>query len=188
MKIILSAAMALLVALASTTRAGCTPDEAFNKMIALNQLNIKLQGEVPLDPTKDPEGMNRAFERAKAFSEAMAKAGPLLADGKFDEACAIYDKIATDFDFSFPATPSKTMDDLRKDGGTGSTGDCDVAGAAERMLALAEDFEKAYAAGKFSYERQREFSKDSETAAALTTVDPSKACEEIAALRKKYGL
>ena len=188
MKTILSAAVVLLLAVSTVTRAGCTPDEAMNKMIALNQLNIKLQGEVPLDPTKDPEAMNRAFERAKVFSEAMAKAGPLLAEGKFDEACAIYDKVAKDFDFSFLATPSLTMDDLRKDGGAGAGGECDVTQAAERMLALAEDFEKAYAAGKFSYERQREFSKDSETAAALTTVDPSKACQEIAALRQKYGL
>ena len=188
MKIILSAALFLLVSITPLARAGCTPDEAMNKMIALNQLNIQLQGEVPLDPTKDPEAMNRAFERAKIFSEAMAKAGPLLAEGKFDEACAVYDKVAKDFNFSFPETPSVTMDDLRGDGGAGAGGECDVTQAAERMLALAEDFEKAYAAGKFSYERQREFSKDSETAAALTTVDPSKACEEIAALRKKYGL
>ena len=188
MKIILSAVAALVLAVNSPARAGCTPDEAMNKMIALNQLNIKLQGEIPLDPTKDPEAMNRAFERAKAFSEAMAKAGPLLADGKFDEACAIYDKVAKDFDFSFPATSSLKMDDLRKDGGAGPTGECDITQAAERMVALAEDFEKAYAAGKFSYERQRQFSKDTEPVAALTSTDPSKACEEIAALRKKYGL
>ena len=187
MRIAVTAA-ALLFAVTPIARAGCTADEAFNKMIALNQLNIKLQGEVPLDPTKDPEGMDRAFQRAKVFTDAMAKAGPLLADGKFDEACAIYDKIAKDFDFSFPATTSLKMDDLRKDGGAGPTGGCDLTKAAESMLALAEDFEKAYAAGKFTYERQREFSKDTEPVAAMTTTDPSKACEEIAALRTKYGL
>jgi hypothetical protein len=176
-------ALLLVFFAASQARAGCTRDEAFNKMIALQQLNIKLQGEVPLDPRTDPAAMEKAYARNKDFADRMAKAGPLLAAGKFDEACAIYEQLAKDYDFPLGATPSVTMDTV-----TNSTGGCDVTEAAKRMVALAQDFQKAYAEGRFTYEQQRQFSKDHEAAAALLTVDPGKSCAEIDALRAKYGL
>ncbi|HEY8241499.1 MAG TPA: hypothetical protein VIH35_08630, partial [Kiritimatiellia bacterium] len=147
------------------------------------QLNIKLQGEVPLDPRKDPAAMERALARNKDFAERVAKASLLLAQGHHDEACAIYDQLAKEYNFSFDAAPSLTMDDLAKPGPG-----CDVTEAAKRMVALATDFQKAYAEGRFTFEQQRQFSKDHETAAALATVDPAKACAEIDALRAKYGL
>jgi hypothetical protein len=80
------------------------------------------------------------------------------------------------------------MDDLRKNGGAKKAGGCDVTELARRNAELAVAFSQAYAAGDFTFERQREFSKDSERLNMLSTSDPSRACEEIARLKTKYGL
>jgi len=146
----------------SIARAQCTRDQAFNKMMKVNQLSASLQAEVPLDPRKDPNGMNTAYQRVKEFTDMMTPAGPLLAEGKYTEACKIYDQVAAKFGFDLKGSKALTMDELRKNGGKKNAGDCDITEMAKRNVQLATDFQQAYASGKFTYERQRQFSKDSE--------------------------
>ncbi len=168
--------------------AECTRDQAFNKMMKLNQLNMDIQSQVPADPRKHPRAMSEAHAKMVMFTTEMAPAGPLLADGKYNEACAIYDKVAAKFGFNLNAAKSLTMEQLEKDGGKSVGGKCDVTEMAIRNAKLMEDFSKAYDAGKFTYERQREFSKDSENLGRFGSSDPGKACDEIARLRDKYQL
>jgi hypothetical protein len=166
----------------------CTRDQAFDKMMKLNQLSASLQAEVPLDPRTNPGGSNAAYGRIKEFSEMIAPTGKLLADGKYNEACKAYDEIAQKFGFHMKGSDALTMDQLRKDGGRKKAGDCDITEMAKRNIELATDFQKAYDAGQFTYERQREFSKASEKLNMLATSDPGAACQEIARLRAEYGL
>ena len=186
-KILLVAFFALILT-ASPSYADCTREQAFNKMTKLNQLNIKLQSEVPLDPSKDPEAMNQAYLRNKEFADQMAPAGPLLAAGKYREACAIYDQVAVHFNFDLSSAKGLTMKQLSRDGGKSVSGGCDISEVARRTIALTKDFQTAYDAGRFTYQRQREFSKDSEEAARLSTTDPGRACQKLDELRKKYEL
>jgi hypothetical protein len=118
----------------------------------------------------------------------MAPAGQLLADGKYNEACTVYDEVAQRFGFDMKSSNAITMDELRKNGGSKKAGDCDITELAKRNVQLATDFQKAYDAGKFSYERQRQFSKDSEKLNMLATSDPGAACRAIDELRAEYGL
>lgn len=168
--------------------AECTRDQAFNKMMKINQLSASLQSEVPLDPRANPTGMKSSYERLKDYTDMMAPAGQLLADGKYNEACKIYDSVAARFGFDLKTSNALTMDDLRKDGGRKKAGGCDVTELARRNAEFAAAFASAYAAGAFSFEQQRQFSKDSEKLNMLATSDPSQACEEIARLKTKYGL
>lgn len=168
--------------------ADCNKEQAFDKMIKLNQLNVELQNEVPKDPTTDPDAMNRAYERIKEYTDLIVPAGPLLAAGKYNEACAIYDQTAKHFNFNISSAKSLSMKQLQKDGGRSVSGKCNISDVAKRSVGLAQDFAKAYEEGRFTYERQRQFSKDSEELNALASSDPGRACEGIEKLRAEYGL
>ena len=168
--------------------ADCTRDQAFNKMMKLNQLSASIQSEVPLDPREDAGGMNAAYEKMKDYSDRMAPAGPMLADGRYNEACKIYDETAKHFGFNLGASNALTMDQLKANGGKKAKGDCDLTEMAKQNVKLATDFQVAYASGKFTYEEQRQFSKDSEKLNMLATSDPGAACREIEVLRTKYKL
>ncbi|MFN8392932.1 MAG: hypothetical protein U0136_21745 [Bdellovibrionota bacterium] len=187
-KVFCVAMLSLAGVLPLRANADCTRDDAFNKMMKMNQLSTKLQSEVPLDPRVDGAAMNSAADRIKAYADMMAPSGQLLAEGKYNDACALYDKVAAHFGFELDKSNALTMDDLRKNNGKKKAGDCDIVEMAKRNAALANDFKAAYDAGKFTYERQREYSKDSEKLNMLATSDPGAACREIDALRAKYGL
>ena len=178
----------LTLVLATNAWADCTRDQAFDKMMKLNQLSASLNAEVPIDPRVDGAGMNSAFQRIKEYTDRMAPAGPLLAEGRYNEACKIYDETAAHFGFNLASSNALTMDQLRKDGGRKKAGECDITELAKRNVQLATDFATAFGAGKFTYEQQRQYSKDSEKLNMLATSDPGAACREIEALRAKYGL
>jgi hypothetical protein len=178
----------IYVAAVSTVNAECTREQAFNKMMKLNELSASLQSEVPLDPTKDVSGMNSSYLKMKDYTDRIAPAGPMLADGRYNEACKIYDDTAKHFGFNLTASKALTMDQLKKNGGKKNAGDCDISEMAKRNVKLATDFQLAYGEGKFTYEEQRQFSKDSEKLNMLATSDPGAACREMEVLRAKYGL
>jgi hypothetical protein len=178
----------VVIAFPTLAQTECTRDQAFNKMMKINQLSASLQAEVPLDPRSDPADSNAAYERMNEFTEMMAPTGQLLAAGKYNEACKAYDAIAQKFGFDMKGSNALSMEQLRKDGGKKKAGDCDVTELARRTVELATDFQKANDAGKFTYERQRQFSKDSEKMNMLATSDPGAACSEIARLRAEYAL
>jgi len=81
-----------------------------------------------------------------------------------------------------------TIVQLRKNGAQTKAGGCDIVEMAKRNVKLATGFQAAYDAGKFTYDRQRQFSKDSEKLNMLATSDPKAACDEIDVLRARYGL
>ena len=179
--------LALLV-IPTIAHSECTRDQAFNKMMKINQLSASIQSEMPLDPRSEPGAAQTSYERLKDFTDMMAPTGQLLADGKYTEACAIYDQIAQKFGLNMKSSNALTMEQLRKSGGKKGPGGCDVAELARRNIKLATDFQAAYDAGKFTYERQRQFSKDSEKLNMLATSDPGAACRELDQLRAQYGL
>jgi hypothetical protein len=172
----------------SIALADCTKDQAFNKMMKVNQINVALQAEIPKDPSADVDAFNAVVERNQDFASMMAPAGPLLASGKYNEACAIYDQITAKYGTGLKAPPPTTMEEIKKSGAQKKKGGCDIVEMAKRNAQLAVDFQAAYDEGKFTFERQRQFSKDSEKLNMLATSDPSAACDEIEALRAKYGL
>lgn len=178
----------VVIAFPSLAHTECTRDQAFNKMMKINQLSASLQAEVPLDPRSNPGGSNAAYERMKEFTDMMAPTGQLLADGKYNDACKAYETIAQKFGFDMKGPNALTMEQLRKDGAKKKSSDCDISEMARKNMELVTDFQKAYDAGKFTYERQRQFSKDSEKLNMLATSDPGAACREIARLRAEYGL
>lgn len=188
MKKIIFCVCLIYSALPSAASAECSREQAFDKMMKLNQLSASLQATVPTDPRQDGEAMNSAYEKIKDFTDRMAPAGPMLADGRYTEACKIYDETAKHFGFNLGASNALTMEQLQKNGGRKKAGDCDITEMAKQNVKLATDFQVAYGAGKFSYEQQRQFSKDSEKLNMLATSDPGAACREIKVLRSKYGL
>ena len=168
--------------------ADCTKDQAFNKMMKVNQINVALQAEMPKDPSADVDAANAVVEKIQDFASMMAPAGPLLAAGKYSEACAIYDQITAKYGAGVKAPPATTMDEIKANGAQKKKGGCDIVEMAKQNAQLSVDFASAFDAGKITQERQRQFSKDSEKLNMLATSDPSAACDEIAALRAKYGL
>jgi hypothetical protein len=177
-----------LILFSSVALADCTKDQAFNKMMKVNQINVAIQAEMPKDPSADVDAANAAVERIQDFATMMAPAGPLLAAGKYNEACIIYDQITAKYGAGVNAPPPTTMEQIKKNGAQKKKGGCDIIEMAKQNAQLAVDFQAAYDEGKFTTERQRQFSKDSEKLNMLATSDPSAACDEIALLRRKYGL
>jgi len=77
---------------------------------------------------------------------------------------------------------------LAADGGKSVSGGCSLTDVSERTVQMMLDFQRAFNEGKFSYERQRQFSKDSEALGRLSGSNPGAACKEIERLRKDYNL
>jgi hypothetical protein len=74
-----AAAAFVLAALTSTvTFAACTRDQAFNRMMALNQYGMTLQSDLP-DPLADPHGYNAKYPRVTDFNTRLASVGKTLA-------------------------------------------------------------------------------------------------------------
>src|SRR4051812_44132581 len=65
--------------LSSASAAACTREQAFNRMMALNQYGMKLQASLP-DPLKDPQGYEARYARVNEFSTRLGAVGKPLAD------------------------------------------------------------------------------------------------------------
>ena len=76
-------AAALVVAMSGTSVLACTADEASAKFQKRTE-QLSTPGAVPDDRVADAWGM-------------MNDAGTALANGEYDKACEIYDKVAADF-------------------------------------------------------------------------------------------
>jgi hypothetical protein len=164
-----------LFTLINAASAECTRDQAFNKMMELNKYSTQLQMQMP-DPKKDPSKFNQEQEKFQTYSKRLASGGPLLAAQKYNEACKVYEDLAKDFKVPESNGKTLTMERLHTDGGRGPQGSCDLTAAAMKMAELSNAFKKAADAGKFPYERSREFGVATEKIGIAMNEDPSRAC------------
>jgi hypothetical protein len=162
----------------------CTRDDAFNKMMALNQYGMKLDATLP-DPLKDPEGYNARYKRVIEFSTRTADVGKVLAAEHYTEACATYDAIAKDFNVDMAAQHVRSMQQIEADEKHPKKGKCDLAEAARRSMWLTEEFQKHTDGG--DRDAWQRFGKETEPVGLLMQQDPNEACGLIDDIAAKYG-
>lgn len=179
--VVLAACAPVLAAVA------CTREDAFNRMMALNQFGMKLQAALP-DPSKDPAGYEAKFPRVVAFSTRVAAVGKTLAAEKWADACGAYDAIAHDYGVDYAAQKVRPLSAYEADARRPPTDRCDIAEASRRSVALTEAFRRKADAGKLLREDWQSFGKDTEQAGLLMQKDPEKACRRLADIAAKYGL
>jgi hypothetical protein len=167
--------------------AACTRDDAFNRMMALNQYGMKQQAALP-DPLKDPAGYDAKFPRVTDFATRVAAVGQTLADQKWGEACAAYDAIARDYGVDYAAQNVRPLSAYEADARHPPQNRCDIAEASRRSVALTEAFRRKAEAEKLGREDWQQFGKDSEGAGLLMQRDAEKACRRLDDIAAKYGL
>ena len=180
-----AAALALMSCAASV--AACTREEAFNRMMALNQYNMTLQATLP-DPLKDPDGYEARRPRVTDFAVRLAAAGKTLAENRFDAACKSYDTLATDYGVDYRAQNVRPLSALEGEAKHPPTDRCDLAEAARRSVALTQAFQQRARDAQLPREDWQRFGKDSEPVGLLMQQDPAKACALIDDLAKTYRL
>jgi len=174
----------LLAMAAGTVHAGCDRERAYNRMFALNQFGMKLQAELP-DPLKDPAGYQARFETVQAFGSELAGGGLLLAENRFDEACALYDRIAVKFGVDEAAQGVRPLSEYEKPAPQGS---CDLTAAALRSAWLTEAFQKYAEARALDREAWQKFGDETAPIGLAMQQDPARACAMIDEVAARYGL
>lgn len=164
----------------------CSRDDAFNKMMALNQYGMKLQAALP-DPLKDPAGYNANYQHVIDFNARLAGVGKVLAAQRYDEACATYDALADEFHVDMPGQHVRTMKELESEAKHPPRGKCDLAEAARRSMWLTESFQKHAQTEHLDRDAWQRFGKETEPVGLLMQQDPNKACGLIDDIAAKYG-
>jgi hypothetical protein len=170
--------------LASPASAACSRDDAFNKMMALNQYGMKLQAALP-DPLKDPAGYNANYQRVIDFGTREGEVGKILAAEQYDQACAAYDAIARDFHVDMASQHVRPMKEVEAEAKKPPKGKCDLAEAARRSMWLTETFQKHTDGG--DRDAWQRFGKETEPVGLLMQQDPNEACGLIDDIAAKYG-
>ena len=167
-KAILLATLPLL-----TANATCTQDEAFNKMMILGSEGAKRMHAFM--KTKDSS--------IKLLPDDVTNAGVLLAEEKYTEACAIYDRVAKEYgvDFNEGAKTTLSMEELKDDGGQ-KGGECSLGDASIRFLNVSEIL---LARGM---SKELEKSDLYHQASEQITDNPTKSCELTKELAEKHGI
>ena len=121
-----------VTALASTTTfAACTREQAFNRMMALNQYGMKLQSDLP-DPLADPHGYNAKYPRVTDFNTRLASVGKTLAAQKYDDACTSYDALAKEYGVDLAAQGVRPLSAIEAEAKHPPKGGCDLADSSRR--------------------------------------------------------
>lgn len=177
--------MGLLVTalLLASHAAACSRDDAFNKMMALNQYSMKLDAALP-DPLKDAAGYNANYQRVIDFDTRLAAVGKVLAAQQYDAACATYDALASEFHVDMAGQRVRTMKQIEAESEHPVPGKCDLAEAARRSMWLTETFQKHAEGDRDAWQR---FGKDIEPVGLLMQQDPNEACGLIDDIAAKYG-
>lgn len=156
-----------------TTNATCTQDEAFNKMMILGSEGAKRMHAF----------MKTNDSSIKLMPPEVTNAGVLLAEEKYTEACAIYDKVAKEYgvDFNEGAKTTLSMEELKDDGGK-KGGECSLGDASLRFLnvsniLLARDMSKELEKSDLYHQASEQI-----------TDNPSKSCQLTKDLADKYGV
>ena len=161
----------------------CNRDQAFNKMMALGRAQqLRMASE---------QSHQQMIANADLAKETGA-VGQILADGKYNEACELYNAIAEKYgiDLGAAATGMKTMADLKKDGGKGPGGTCSQADASIKLTELMESIEDLKAKG----ENERAdalglaYRDELQNSSELIYTNPSALCAKLLAFKKQHKL
>ena len=164
----------------------CSHDDAYNKMMALNQYGMKLQAALP-DPLKDPAGYNANYRRVTDFNSRLAGVGKELAAQRYDAACATYDALASEFRVDLGGQHVRSIKEVETPPGHVPQGKCDLAEAARRSMWLTESFQKHAQAERLDRDAWQRFGKETEPVGLLMQQDPDAACGLVDDIAAKYG-
>ena len=177
----------VLAALASTaSHAVCTREQAFNRMMALNQYGMKLQSDLP-DPLEDPHGYSAKYPRVTDFNTRLAAVGKTLAAQKYDDACASYDALAKEYGVDLSAQGVRPLSVLEAESKHPPKTGCDLAEASRRSMWLTESFQKKAQAEHLGRDDWQRFGKETEPVGPAMQQDPNKACALIDTIARQYG-
>jgi len=176
----------LIVCAIASQAVACTRDDAFNKMMALNQYGMKLQAALP-DPLKDAAGYNARYQRVIDFNTRVGDVGKILAAQQYDKACAAYDAVAKDFQVDMAGQHVRPMSEIEAETKKPPKGKCDLAEAARRSMWLTESFQKHAEAEHLDRDAWQRFGKETEPVGLLMQQDPNEACGLIDDIAAKYG-
>ena len=159
--------------------APCTENDAMNKMLALNRAMGRMTASGNLTP--DSPGVK--------LTQESGGASELIANKKFEEACAEYDQLATKYkiDLKKESEGLVTIEELQKDGGKRG-GECSVADASKKMMEIHGQIQDQVALGDADGDALREFGKDTEPFGELMVTNPSEVCRRLDGLKAKYKL
>jgi len=163
----------------------CSRDDAYNKMMALNQYGMKQQAALP-DPLKDPAGYNANYQRVVDFGTRLGDVGKTLAAKEYDQACAKYDALARDYRVDMAGQHVRPLSEIEAEAKKPPKGKCDLAEAARRSMWLTESFQKHAEAEHLDRDAWQRFGKETEPVGLLMQQDPNEACGLID-IASKYG-
>ena len=179
---------ALVVALSwpGAVQAACSREDAFNKMMQVNQYSMKLQAALP-HPLDNSDGYNTAYEHYREFIDRSVPIGKLLADEKYDEVCAITNALANDFNFSLEGQNVRTLSELENEAVMPPLNGCDLTQSSLRANWLSTTFQKHAEIEGLGDAGWRTFSEEMAPVGLMMQQDPAKACEMIDEIAQKYG-
>lgn len=180
-------AFACAAQLAPAAAAACTRDDAFNRMMALNQYGMKLQATLP-DPLQDPAGYNAKYPRITEFGTRLAAVGKVLAERRYDDACATYDALAKDYHVDYAAQNVRPLSALEAEAKHPPQDGCDLAESARRSVWLTQAFKQRADAEQLGRDEWQQFGKDTQLIGPMMQQDPQQACEMIDTVARKYRL
>ncbi len=170
----------------AATPVACSRDDAFNRMMALNQFGMKLQNALP-DPLKDPAGYEANYRQVIDFNTRLGAVGKTLAAEKYAEACASYDALAKQYKVNLAMQNVRPLAAEEKAAKNPSEKTCDLAESVKRSMWLTESFQHRADTKGLTRDDWQEFGKLTEPVGLLMQQDPTKACALIDNIAAKYG-
>lgn len=170
----------------SLAHAACTRDQAFNRMMALNQYGMKLLASLP-DPLKDPKGYEASYQSVNDFNSRLGAVGKPLADGKYDEACTSYDALANEYGVDLAGQAVRPISAVEAEVRHPPKSGCDLAESSRRSIWLTESFQKHAQEAHLQREDWQQFGKEFEPVGLLMQQNPDQACALIDIIASRYG-
>ncbi len=188
-KINLVMIISLLILFPVMVIAECSEEQAFNRMMEMQQHSNKMQMEITAALNSQDPAANTKIQKFQEFSTRLGSGGQLLADKKYTEACNLYASLSKDYGFKLGQGNTLSVADLKKDGGRSKgNGRCDLADAALRMGHITEAFQKKFESGQLSQVQQRQFSDQTTEIGTMMNSNPSQACDMMDGLESRFAL
>ena len=155
----------------------CNESQAYNKMLAFGRAQSRIVAE----------GGQVAMNLGGEMTVASGPASELIAQKKFDEACAKYEELAKKYgiDLNKEQQGMVTIEELAKDGGKRG-GECGIVEAQKKMMGMHEQLQDKVALGDADQDVFRQFGEDTAKIGELMSTNPSEACRQLDALKPKY--